>query len=255
MKRLTLIVALASMLLAAGSVFAGDKDMVPCSVCGYMIPKAEALQAEHEGTLYYFCEAGCKAYFLMNPAEMSKGMDMDPVCGMTVKKAGSIEIVHGGRQMHFCAEACKDKYLANPAAYEINYDVVSNEIKPQKEMKYAATFEGRPYSFVSEENKKAFERNPDAYVYAECPVSGKVFLRKDAPAKMEHGGKTYYFCCNDCLEKFKADPKKYSGPAAAGAACGHGEMKKTEAGAKKEGCAAAEDGTCPKAKTCGKTKS
>ncbi len=255
MKRLILFAALASMLLTAGAAFAGDKEMVPCAVCGYMIPKAEALQAEYEGTIYYFCEAGCKAYFLQNPAAFAAGMDMDPVCGMTVKKAGSIEIVHGGRQMHFCAEACKDKYLANPAAYEINYDVVSNEVKPQKEMKYTAKFEGRPYSFVSEENKKAFEKNPDAYIYAECPVSGKVFLRKDAPAKLEHGGKTSYFCCNDCLEKFKADPKKYSGPAAAAAACGHGEMKKTEAGGKKEGCAAAEDGTCPKAKTCGKTKS
>jgi Cu+-exporting ATPase len=68
-------------------------------------------------------------------------------------------------------------------------------------------------------------------------------------------GKTRYFCCNGCLEKFNKDPKKYSGPAAAGAAgCGgekDGKMKKADAGTKKEaGCAAAEAGACPMAKTC-----
>jgi YHS domain-containing protein len=246
LKRLTLLLALAAVLLGAGSAFAAqDKTMVPCGGCGYMIPKAGALTTEYEGTTYYFCEAGCKAYFLMDPAAMAAGTDMDPVCGMTVKKAGSIEAVHGGRQMHFCANTCKDKYLANPAEYAINWDPVSNEVKPQKEMKYTTTFEGRPYSFVSEANKSAFEKNPDAYIYAECPVTGKVFLRKDAPAKVMYEGKTRYFCCKGCLEKFNADPKKYPGPAAAGAK-GCGDM-----GAKKEaGCAAAEAGACPKAKTC-----
>jgi YHS domain-containing protein len=252
-----MIIVLAAMLVAAGSAFAADeKNMVPCAVCGYLIPKAEALTTVYEGTTYYFCEAGCKAYFLMNPAEMAAGMDMDPVCGMTVKKAGSIEVVHGGRQMHFCSNGCKDKYLASPAEYEINWDVVSNVVAPQKEMKYTTTFEGRPYSFVSEANKIAFEKNPDAYIYAECPVTGKVFLRKDAPAKVVYEGKTRYFCCKGCLEKFNKDPKKYMGPAAAGAGgCGDKDekMKKADAGAKKEaGCAAAEAGACPKAKTCGK---
>lgn len=252
MKQIALLFVLASVILAAGAAFAaGEKDMIPCAVCSFMIPKVEALQAEYEGTIYYFCEAGCKAYFLQNPAAFAAGNDMDPVCGMTVKKAGSIEIVHGGRQLHFCAAACKDKYLADPGAYEINYDVVSNEVKPQKEMKYTAKYEGRPYSFVSEENKKAFEKNPDAYVYAECPVSGKVFLRKDAPAKLAYEGKTRYFCCNDCLEQFKADPKKYSGPASAATkGCG-GKEGTMKSGAKKEaGCPAAEAGGCPKAKTC-----
>jgi YHS domain-containing protein len=257
LKRFIILLALAAMLIVSGVALAADeKNTVPCSVCGYLIPKDEALTTEYEGTKYYFCEAGCKAYFLQNPAEMASGMDMDPVCGMTVKKAGSIEAVHNGRQMHFCANACKEKYFADPPAYEINYDVVSNEIKPQKEMKYTATFEGRPYSFVSEANKSGFEKNPDAYIYAECPVSGKVFLRKDAPAKTVYDGKTRYFCCNDCLEKFNKDPKKYMGPAAAGAkGCGEkdGKMKKADAGGKKEaGCAAAEAGACPNAKTCKK---
>ncbi len=186
---------------------------------------------------------------------MAGGMDMDPVCGMTVKKAGSIEAVHNGRQMHFCSNACKEKYFATPAEYEINYDVVSNEVKPQKEMKHTAVFEGRPYSFVNEANKSAFEKNPDAYIYAECPVTGKVFLRKDAPAKVVYDGKTRYFCCNGCLEKFNKDPKKYSGPAPAGTkGCGDetgAKVKHSEKETKKEaGCAAAEAGACPKAKTC-----
>lgn len=256
MKRSILLLALAAMLLGAGTAFAAqEKNMVPCAVCGYMIPKTEALTTVYEGTTYYFCEAGCKAYFLMDPAAMAAGMDMDPVCGMTVKKAGSIEAVHEGRQMHFCSNACKEKYFANPAEYAINYDVVSNVVKPQKELKYTATFEGRPYFFVSEENKLSFEKNTDAYVYAECPVTGKVFLRKDAPAKVVYEGKTRYFCCDGCLEKFNADPKKYSGPASAAANNCLGKMdgkvKGAHAGAKKEaGCPAAQAGACPKAKTC-----
>jgi YHS domain-containing protein len=257
LKKFTLLLVLAGMLIVAGSAFAAQgKNTVPCAVCGYLVPQTEALTTVYEGTTYYFCEAGCKAYFLMNPAAMSAGMDMDPVCGMAVKKAGSIEAVHNGRQIHFCANACKEKYFADPAEYEINYDVVSNEVKPQKEMKYTAKFEGRPYSFVSEANKAAFEKNPDAYIYAECPVTGKVFLRKDAPAKVVYEGKTRYFCCNGCLEKFNKDPKKYSGPAAVGATgCGDkdGKMKKADAGTTKGSCcSAAEAAACPKAKTCGK---
>jgi YHS domain-containing protein len=237
MKKFTLLLILAATLLGAGTVLAAkDTNMVACSVCGYMIPKDQALTTVYEGKTYYFCEAGCKAYFLQNPAEMSAAKDVDPVCGMMVEKAGSIEVVNGGRQIHFCSNACKEKYLANPAEYAINYDVVSNVVKPEKEMKYTTTFEGRPMYFVSEENKVAFDKNPDAYIYAECPVSGKVFLRKDAGATVAYDGKTRYFCCKNCLERFNKDPKKYSGPASSTG----------------KSYSEAKAGDAPKAKTCGK---
>ena len=258
MKRYVLLLVLAASLLAFHSVFAApQKDRVPCAVCGYLIDKDKALTSTYEGTTYYFCEAGCKAYFLQDRVAMASGMDMDPVCGMTVKKAGSIEAVHNGRQIHFCSNQCKDKYFAAPAEYEINFDVVSHEVKPQKEMKYNVTFEGRPYFFVNAENKAVFEKNPDAFVYAECPVSGEVFLRKDAGGKTVHEGVTYYFCCEKCAAKFNAEPKKYVGAAKADRdGCTHEksakEMKGNDGNGGEAGCPARKAGACPKAKECKK---
>jgi YHS domain-containing protein len=264
MKRFAALMVLAGILVLSIPVLAAAPDeKIPCSVCGFLMDKETALSAEYEGVTYYFCEAGCKAYFMKDPAAFAAGMDMDPVCGMTVKKAGSIEVVQNGRQIHFCSEACKDKYLANPAEYELNYDIVSNEVMPQKNMKHTFTFEGIPYRFATAENKAAFEKNPEAYVYAECPVSGKVFLRKDAGATATYEGKTYYFCCKDCLAKFNADPKKYLGPresAVEGCTGEHGkkagEMKhetKKGAGASAEaGCPATKKAACPMQKECKK---
>lgn len=258
MKRSALILALAGILLLSAPAFAvGEKETVPCAVCGYLIDKDTALTAQYEGVAYYFCEAGCKAYFMKDPAAVAAGMDLDPVCGMTVKKAGSIEAVHNGRQIHFCSNDCKDKYFASPAEYEINFDVVSSEVKPQKDMKHTLTFEGRPYCFASAENKATFEKNPDAYVYAECPVSGKVFLRKDAGGTAVYEGKTYYFCCKDCLAKFNKEPKKYGGALKAGAeGCAHEkrtkEMKKTAGAAAEAGCPVKKAGGCPMEKECKK---
>ncbi|MDD4858227.1 MAG: YHS domain-containing protein, partial [Candidatus Krumholzibacteria bacterium] len=171
MRQLMSVAIIMSILFALGSPVAAQ-EKVACPVCGYLIDKDKAFTAEYEGTTYYFCEAGCKAYFLMNPLAFAAGMDRDPVCGMTVKKEGSVEAIHNGMQLHFCSDACKDKYLANPAEYEMNYDVVSNEVKPQKDMKFSSTLDGRPYFFTSEANKLVFEKNSDAYIYAECPVSG-----------------------------------------------------------------------------------
>jgi len=260
LKKLALFAVLAGILVAFSTGFAfAENEKVACSVCGYLIDKDDALTAEHEGNKFYFCDAGCKAYFMQNPAAFAAGKDMDPVCGMTVDKKGSIEAVFGGRQMHFCSEQCRDKYAANPAEYEINYDVVSNEVKPQKELKYTATYEGRPYAFASEENKAAFEKNPNAYVYAECPVTGKVFLRKDAGAKGEYEGKTYYFCCEKCLEKFNKNPKKYSAGHAMNESCGgakDAKQMKAKGTTADAGCPAAKKaGGCPMEQECkGKKK-
>ena len=232
------ILSMAAMALAAPE----EKEKIPCAVCGYLIDKDSALKADYEGTTYYFCEAGCKAYFLMNPAAFAAGVDMDPVCGMTVKKEGSIAAVHNGREIHFCSDDCKAKYFASPADYEINFDVVSNEVKPAKELTYTTTFEGRPYSFGSKENMEAFKKNSDAFIYAECPVTGKVFLRQDAGAKKLYKGTTYYFCCKDCLKKFNADPAKYAGTMKTAKDCEHTGVKPDDCKKK------IESGQCPFAK-------
>lgn len=255
MKKTALIVAVATVLVALLSVFASaEKDKVACSVCGYMVDESDAPWIKYEGKTYYFCEAGCKAYFMQNQAAVAAGKDIDPVCGMTVDKKSSIAAVFGGREMHFCAAQCRDKYAANPAEYEMNYDIVSNEAKPQKEMGHTVTFEGRPYAFASEAHKAEFEKNPAAYVYEECPVSGKVFLRKDAAAKVDYKGKTRYFCCDECLAKFNKNPKKYgTGPAKnERCACGM-DAKKMKAKSTKgeEGCAASKKmGGCPMEQEC-----
>jgi YHS domain-containing protein len=256
LKTVSWLIILAALCSLCGSVSAADdlKGKVPCAVCGYLVDAGKARTAVYEGQTYYFCEAGCKAYFLKDPAAVAAGMDTDPVCGMAVKKEGSVEAVFGGRQMHFCSADCRDKYLANPAEYEMNYDVVSNEVRPQKEMTYTLTFEGRPYFFVSEENRAAFEKNPDAYVYAECPVTGNVFLRKDAGARTDYKGVSYYFCSKGCLEKFEKDPTKYMvKPASIGSGSDR-KVEKVNGGVSAEaGCPAKKTGVCPKAKTCKKS--
>ena len=252
-KSASILVCAALFAILVSTLAVSAPKQVPCTVCGYIIDKDKALTAQYEGATYYFCEAGCKAYFEQNPAAFAAGKDMDPVCGMTIKKTGSVAAIHNGREIHFCSQACKEKYFADPAAYEINYDVVSNEVKPQKDLKYTSTFEGTPYYFVSAENKAAFDKTPDAYVYAECPVSGKVFLRKDAGATTAYEGKTYYFCCKNCLAKFEKEPKKYMGPArATSGGCTHEkgakEMKEGKGTTAEAGCPAKKAGQCPMAK-------
>ncbi len=189
--------------------FAGGKDKVECPVCGYLVDPDKALTHEHNGVTYYFCDAGCKAYFLQNTEEMTSGKTYDAVCGMVIDRDKAVSGVHKDRMVHFCSEECKDKYFADPGMYEINYDVVSGEVKPVRQMKNTLEFEGRTYYFASAETKAKFEKNPDAYIYEACPIGGDVFLRKDAAGKREYKGKTYYFGCKGCLDKFDEDADKY----------------------------------------------
>jgi len=208
-KRYTLLAALLLMSVLIFSVIeAGSgKGKVPCSVCGFMIEKSEASTKEHDGTTYYFCDAGCKAYFIEAPEIVKSGMTVDPVCGKNIKKGESIDIVYKGWKVDFCSEACRKKYLENPDEYEMNYDVVAHRVGYVKDMKHIAEFEGRPYYFFSEDSKSKFLENPDVYVYAECPIGGDVFLRKDAAGTRVFEGKKYYFGCQGCLAIFDKDPE------------------------------------------------
>lgn len=214
-KRVFMLLLVAMVLLSvAVSVLAEkDKDTIVCPVCGFIMPKSEASIYEHEGKAHYFCDPGCKAYFIANPEQLASGKTFDAVCGMVIDKDKAVTATHNGFEVYFCSAQCKEKYFADPAKFEINYDVVASEVKPVREMKHTTEFEGRTFYFISEENKKKFEENPDAYVWAECTIGGDVFLRKDAYAEREYKGKTYYFGCKGCLEAFEKDPEKFLDPA------------------------------------------
>lgn len=190
-------------------VFAGENEKAECPVCGYLVDTKEALSHEHGGVTYYFCEAGCKAYFLQNLEEMTSGKTYDAVCGAVIDRDKAVSGEHKGRMVHFCSEDCKAKYFGDPDQYEINYDMVAGEVMPVRQMKHSLEFEGRTYYFGSEESKAEFEKNADAYLYEACPIGGHVFLRKDAAGKREYKGKVYYFGCKGCLDKFDEDAEKY----------------------------------------------
>lgn len=194
-------------LLSFAAAFAGEK--AECPVCGFMVNPKEALSHEHEGTTYYFCNAGCKAYFRQNTEEFAAGNTYDAVCGMIFEKGKGVRAEHEGRAVYFCSEQCKDKYFADPAKYEINYDVVEGKVMPVSQMKHKVEFEGQTYLFVSDESRGKFEANPGAYIYEACPIGGDVFLRKDAAGSRDYKGKTYYFGCKGCLDKFDEDADKY----------------------------------------------
>jgi YHS domain-containing protein len=206
-KRSVAVIVFVLMILSFSALVAGEK--VECPVCGYLVNPKEALTHEHEGVTYYFCSAGCKAYFLQDIEGMTAGKAYDPVCSMVFDKEKGVHAEHNGRMVHFCNASCKDKYFADPAAYEINYDVVAGQVMPVSQMKHTVKFEGQTYYFVSDESRQKFEANPGAYIYEACPIGGDVFLRKDAAGSREYKGKTYYFGCKGCLDKFDEDADKY----------------------------------------------
>lgn len=244
-----LVLMLLALLFALAA--SGEKETVVCPVCGYIFDKSMASSAEHEGTVYYFCGPGCKAYFLQNPEVVTSGKTYDVVCGMEINKAKAIRAEHKDREVHFCSDQCKEKYFSDPGHYEIDYDVVSHEVRPLREMKHEMEYEGWTYHFESAENKGKFAANPDAYLFAECPISGKVQLRKDWPFKMEFEGTTYYFRSEGCMKQFGEDPESVLKYRKEGtyAGCRHGDNEGCKSGAAVKGCPHAKKlKECPRAK-------
>jgi YHS domain-containing protein/uncharacterized membrane protein YraQ (UPF0718 family) len=111
-------------------------------VCGMTVVLAGADHvAEHEGTTYAFCNAGCRERFLADPgAVLAEGPSMaamggpttitlgrkpavsataiDPVCGMAVEVAGASHVAeHEGTTVYFCNPGCRERFLADPGAY------------------------------------------------------------------------------------------------------------------------------------------
>lgn len=211
-RKLLPLLAAALLLLAfsAGVAAEKGKDLYVCPVCGFVIEDtAKATAAVHEGETYYFCDPGCKAYFQQNTELMTSGKTMDYVCGMVIDRDKAHTMIEEGWQLSFCSETCMEKYKASPADYAMNYDVVSHEVKLQKEMTYTTEYAGRTFFFASEENKDKFKKHPENYIFVESIVCGDVFLMKDAAANREYEGTTYYFGCNSCVEKFDKDPAKF----------------------------------------------
>ena len=97
-------------------------------VCGMAVDPATAKQkAEHAGTTYYFCCAGCRDKFLADPgrflapkpqAATPKGDIRDPVCGMTVDPAtAKYTAEHSGATYYFCSGGCREKFIADPTRF------------------------------------------------------------------------------------------------------------------------------------------
>ncbi|MCS0494383.1 heavy metal translocating P-type ATPase [Ancylobacter sp. MQZ15Z-1] len=118
-------------------------------------PATAKHQADHDGTTYYFCSAGCRSKFVADPqkylpAETAEaggsccgghghghgdhgdhgghghghaGTDAgetmkDPVCGMDVDPhTAQHRAEHGGRTYYFCCNGCRTKFVADPQKY------------------------------------------------------------------------------------------------------------------------------------------
>ena len=120
-------------------------------VCGMPVdPTTSKHQSMHEGQLFHFCCAGCKAKFeatpavylgvgtmktapagccAAKPAEISvhdhsdahhdhAHTAKDPVCGMTVDpRTAKHRAEHDDHTYYFCATRCREKFVADPGAY------------------------------------------------------------------------------------------------------------------------------------------
>ncbi|KQT54773.1 copper-transporting ATPase [Aureimonas sp. Leaf454] len=86
-------------------------------VCGMTVdPAAGKPSHEHDGRLFHFCCAGCRAKFEADPAAYLEATD--PVCGMSVDRASARHIArHEGRRFYVCSAGCETKFTADPAAY------------------------------------------------------------------------------------------------------------------------------------------
>jgi P-type Cu+ transporter len=123
-------------------------------VCGMQVDSATSKhQATHDGQVFHFCFAGCKAKFAAAPATYlgvsgSKAVPAsccaaksaaphdhahadhdhshhnhahtvkDPVCGMTVDPhTAKHRAESDGHMYHFCSARCREKFVAEPSAY------------------------------------------------------------------------------------------------------------------------------------------
>ena len=104
-------------------------------VCGMHVNVATAKHVyEHQGSSYYFCCAGCKEKFGVEPARYlpgrseatadtrvageDTGEETDPVCGMSVPIATAKHVFdYQGSKYYFCAPGCKEKFKSNPTHY------------------------------------------------------------------------------------------------------------------------------------------
>ena len=97
-------------------------------VCGMAVdPAAARHKAEHAGETYYFCCAGCREKFVVDPARFLAPKTQstpptadarDPVCGMKVDPATARhKAEHAGETFYFCSVGCRAKFVAEPPRY------------------------------------------------------------------------------------------------------------------------------------------
>jgi len=103
----------------------------------FVMPSTAAASYEYDGTVYYFCNPGCKDRFAANPnkylaaTEVDPGrhdrnhehsavsaQHTDPVCGMTVQPETAAGVSdHSGEKYYFCSDHCKKKFDADPEKF------------------------------------------------------------------------------------------------------------------------------------------
>ena len=88
-------------------------------VCGMSVDPAAAEHSHtHAGTTYYFCCAGCRAKFEVDPDRYLPKTATDPVCGMSVDPAAAKHShTHAGTTYYFCCAGCRAKFEADPNRY------------------------------------------------------------------------------------------------------------------------------------------
>ena len=131
------------MLRAMATPAAARSELARDPVCGMTVDPADTShRAEHDGTTYYFCSAGCQSAFERNPARYTssaivgdghvlaaghasegeemeaKGTAIDPVCGMSVDKAtAEYRSFRDGQTYYFCSSGCKQAFDKEPEKY------------------------------------------------------------------------------------------------------------------------------------------
>ena len=125
----------------------GGKATTTDPICGMTVdPATSKHRSTHDGQLFHFCSASCKAKFDAAPAAYLVAKDepagccpaqpapmamhdhahghhdhahtvKDPVCGMTVNpQTAKHHAEHAGHTYHFCSARCHDKFVADPQA-------------------------------------------------------------------------------------------------------------------------------------------
>jgi P-type Cu+ transporter len=180
-------------------------------VCGMTVnPATAGASAEHAGSTYYFCCAGCAQKFEASPNEYlhptssslvtlgaiekhspapvkvpagvrSEDTVRDPVCGMRVNaRSAKHRAAREGQEFFFCSAGCAEKFNANPQNYISDFsrlkEIPSRESPPQE-----ALANGSPPAYVCPMCPEVRESKPRP-----CPSCGMALEAEIPQLKSEY---------------------------------------------------------------------